>query len=165
MPSVDDVSGEVQLAALREIAEMEDSLSGQIESYQDLLELSRAKRDAVLRWEVTRLDEIIKREEALLCRVASLEEGRLSLQRRIASHVGICPEDLTIEKVIEGLPCEDSRRWRELAHRLREILNELKTVNDLNRELLQRSLSYIRFFLGMLGLDREEPHILLDRQV
>lgn len=148
-----------------DVAEMERVLLKQAGAYRELLELAKDKREVILARQTDRLNDIIRDEHALLSRTAALEELRFEVQQRIARRTGLETEALTAVAIIEMLEPGEVQRWQETIEELKGVLSELKAVNDLNRELLGRFLSYVRFLLQVMRVQTGLQNTLIDRQV
>ncbi len=130
---------------------MESLLDRQLELYQSLVEMSHRKQQVLVRSDLQELESIIKAEQALLWQAGKLEESRLALQGEMAAAAGLKPEELDLSKLAELAGEPFASRYRSLQGRMVALMDRLGTINKLNMELIEQSLSYINFSLELLS--------------
>ena len=130
-------------------------LDEQAEVYESLVELSRRKQRIIVRGGSGEFEAILEGEQALVWQAGRLEEMRLGLQQRLAGHLNLSPEELTMSRVLER--CEEPMggRLKALQKRIFSVLGELGRLNEVNTQLLKKSLSYIT--AAMEVLNRDQP--------
>lgn len=111
--------------------------------YDELLQLSKDKKDAIVQGDVARLDAVIAAEECLLVHLGGLEQQRGRAIETLAGQLGIMPEEMSLS----GIPWQDEdQRNRMLALQadFGRTLDAVRQVNDVNAQLLGMHLAYVQ---------------------
>ena len=72
------------------------------------------------------------------------EDERISLTIDLAAQVGETVNTLKMEDVIRKLDKEEAKAFSEVKKRLEAILGKVKALNEINNQLLNNSLNYIK---------------------
>ncbi|AUG56248.1 MAG TPA: flagellar protein FlgN [Ruminiclostridium sp.] len=123
--------------------------------YEEILKLSREKKDIVIEGKVAELEKITKIEQSLVVNLGKLETLREKCVEEIADQLNIKPSELTITELSKHLNEENSKKLIECKTKLENILKELKEINQLNSKLIKNSLDYIDFSLNILSAASE----------
>ena len=119
--------------------------------YTDMLELSAQKKDIVIKNNIEGLREITAKENGLIGRSQRFERKRVELLKDIATVLNKPPEMVTMEFALEVIGDRpETQEVKDAVYELRTVLNELKGVNDLNKELIQDSLEYIDYSMNII---------------
>lgn len=117
----------------------------------DLSVLGRKKSQALVAGKMDQLDVLLRGEQALVFQMGRLEERRLNLQLEMAAQLGIHSSQLTLDRIVQGVPDDDAVRCREVAEHYGRTAGELAETNQLNTELIQQAMAYVDFSLQLLG--------------
>lgn len=126
-------------------------LKREIEIYGKLLKISKDKTEIIAKEKVTELENITKLEQTFVSDIGKLETQRDEIVRNLSNDIGINASDVTISSLIKHLDLEKAQKLEFCKNKLLEIINEIKTVNDLNSKLIQNSIDYINFSLNVLS--------------
>lgn len=122
-----------------------------LREHEQLLALAKRKKDVLIKGDMQALNDMVKDETAFVHRIERLEAERLGAGRLIAIRLGIPVEQLTAEKVsaLAETP-EESDRMLQLTDGLRDVIAQLKQVNDLNKQLIEQSLQFVQNSIEVL---------------
>jgi len=126
-------------------------LEAQSDIYRALVELAAKKRQVLVDGSLEGLNAVVRAEQALLWRAGRFEERRAALQERLASELGVAPGEMTLQTLVDHLQDKDAARCRRLSRQLRESVDQLQQVNQVNRELITQSLAYVNLSLRLLA--------------
>ena len=132
------------------LMELTDIMTEEKNIYDELLEISKNKKNIIVEGNVDELERITKTEQSIIIELAKLEDKREDNIQRIANVIGIKPEDLTISKLVEHVDHETGKKLRDMRETMMKALRELKDLNALNSKLINSSMEYIEFSLGLL---------------
>lgn len=132
------------------LMELTDIMTEEKNIYDELLEISKNKKNIIVEGNVDELERITKTEQSIIIELAKLEDKREDNIQRIANVIGIKPEDLTISKLVEHVDHETGKKLRDMRETMMKALRELKDLNALNSKLINNSMEYIEFSLGLL---------------
>ncbi|MDR0273533.1 MAG: flagellar protein FlgN, partial [Clostridiales bacterium] len=127
------------------IDQLVDVLKNQTERHNELYGLSLEEKDAIVKNDIESLQNLVKLKNMVISQNNRLEKQRISLVNDIAEVTGNKKDDISLADVIEILkeqPAEQEK-IREAGTALRESVNKLKEVNDLNKSLLESSLEFV----------------------
>lgn len=129
---------------LTEILDKEASI------YEAILKLSREKTDIIANGKVTELEGITRVEQSMILQLGQLENEREKIVGEIAAQQGTAAEDITISKLGEILPKEQSEELKNRQQKMTGIINDLRHTNEVNSKLIKNSLDYIDFSVNVL---------------
>jgi flagellar biosynthesis/type III secretory pathway chaperone len=133
------------------VSQLLDILSEQTQRYEELLGLSTEKRDAIVKDDIEYLQKITNLENIVVSQTQKLERKRLEIMKDIADVMGKRNVELTLEALVGLLDGqEEQKKLKEAGKRLRNILDELAAVNDLNASLIQNALEYIEYSVNVM---------------
>ena len=121
-----------------------------LETYQQVLDLSRHKRDILVTVKTQELDAITKKEELLIIKLGKMEQERQAALAAIASANGVNKEDLTIKKLAKMAEKPTSGQLAAMGEEFTQITEELASLNKLNTRLIQQSLDFVNYNLNIL---------------
>lgn len=126
-----------------------DILRQETEVQKKLLKQSQEKRDAIIKNEVAMITEIVKAEAHLIDEAGRLEAKRVEELEGLAKALNMPIEEITLS----GLSAQASPRQKiqisALQNAMRQILEELTKLNDINRMLIDTQLEYINFTIDV----------------
>lgn len=141
------------------IDELIDVLDKEEKEYQDLILLSRQKTPVIVKGDLDKLQKITEAEQYVVGRVTKLEKKRTEVTKDIAIVLGKDEESIKLIDIIDLLQSqpEVQRKLIEVYERLKVTMQEIKTVNDLNKSLITDSLEFIEFNLNLVRGVYQEP--------
>ena len=145
------------MASLME--ELLEVLSEEEALYEALAELGEVKRDAVIKADIPKLEEITEQEQDAASALLNLSNKRTQVLNDMATVLGKDPEKMTISKMIgylENQPVEQAK-LAERRDRLLEVGTRMRTINQQNEALLKQALEMVEFDLTLLRSMRQAP--------
>lgn len=140
-------------------------LGEQNELYTQLVELSKEKKDVLIKNDIDALQKINSSENAIVGRSQRLERSRISTLHDIASVLNQSPDTLTLSALadlIEGQP--EYQDLITISDGLRTTIETLKEANDLNNTLIQNSLAYVEFSMNVTHSYMEQTPTTYDNR-
>lgn len=138
---------------LLDVIEKEDN------HYRRLIALSTEKKDAIVGSDIRKLEEITNEEQEVTSILKNLETKRTEVLGDMAVVLNQDPETLTVPKMITLLEKQpkEQKALSDLRDRLRHTLDEMSTVNEQNRILLEQALEMVNFDLTLFKSLRQAP--------
>lgn len=129
------------------------------DTYQELVDLSDVKREAIIHGKVDELEGITAREEEISNRLKSLETKRTNILKDMAVVLGHDGEQMTVTNVIEqlGTQPKEQQALTEARDRLVETASQLQFANQQNSILLQQALEMVEFDLTLFKSLKQAP--------
>ncbi|MGF7397325.1 flagellar protein FlgN [Thermoanaerobacterium thermosaccharolyticum] len=128
------------------IDELIDVLNGEMLLYKDLLDISTKKTDVIIHGKIQELDNMTKIEGNIICKLSMLEEER----EKILSGYDDTGE-ITISELCKMLPEDDSKKLKKIQKEFESLLKALNDRNELNKSLLQQSIEYVNYSIGLIS--------------
>ena len=127
--------------------------------YRKLIGLSTDKKDAIIKGDIRRLEDITNEEQDVTSILKNLETKRSGVLADMADVLGQDAETLTVRKMIDLLEKQpnEQKKLSDLCDRLRHTLDEMSAVNEQNRVLLEQALEMVA---NSQSEDREELRTL-----
>ncbi|WP_341875778.1 flagellar protein FlgN [Defluviitalea saccharophila] len=124
--------------------------------YRNLLEMSKEKTDILVAGDTAALQELTKKEQAVVSKTARLEKNREQVIEDIALVLNEDKKSLTISKLLERLKNsgEESQRLKKVQLEMQNVLDDLKRSNEQNRLLLNQSMEMIDFTINAIQSKR-----------
>jgi flagellar biosynthesis/type III secretory pathway chaperone len=133
------------------IDQLADVMKEQTERHNELHGLSLEEKDAIIQNDIDALQNLVNLKNMVISQNNRLEKQRISLVNDIAEVMGQKSDDLSLSDVIEILTDPaDQEKLREAGTILRESLNRLKEINDINKSLLESSIEFVEYSLNAL---------------
>ena len=136
-----------------------DVLEKECSEYEGLLTLSQNKTPIIVSGDLVKLQKITDDEQELVSRIANLDKTREEVTADIANVLNKDVNTLKLTNLIEmlaGRPAE--RNALAKAHdSLREVVNDLKRVNEQNDELLRNALEMVEFEMNLIQASKSAP--------
>ncbi len=128
-----------------------DVLEKQTVLYEELLLLAKEKQKVIINNDVELLKQITSAEVVITNKAQKLEKERMESVSDIAMVLGKSEKDLTIYKIVDLVNTEDDKaKIRNVANKIKLVMDELKIENDNNHALLETALEYINFNLNVV---------------
>ena len=134
-------------------------LQTETSTYQELVDLSDVKREAIIHGRVEELEGITAQEEEISSRLKNLETKRTNILKDMAVVLGHDGEQMTVTIVIEKLGSQpkEQQALTEARDRLVEIASRLQFANQQNSILLQQALEMVEFDLTLFKSLKQAP--------
>lgn len=134
-------------------------LQTETSTYQELVDLSDVKREAIIHGRVEELEGITAQEEEISSRLKNLETKRTNILKDMAVVLGHDGEQMTVTIVIEklGFQPKEQQALTEARDRLVEIASQLQFANQQNSILLQQALEMVEFDLTLFKSLKQAP--------
>ena len=134
-------------------------LQTETSTYQELVDLSDVKREAIIHGRVEELEGITAQEEEISSRLKNLETKRTNILKDMAVVLGHDVEQMTVTIVIEKLGSQpkEQQALTEARDRLVEIASQLQFANQQNSILLQQALEMVEFDLTLFKSLKQAP--------
>lgn len=134
-----------------------DILQELLAIHTQLLQLSNAKKDALVEVDVPRIEEITKQEETIIIEVGKLEKMRRTMVMQLAKKLNLAENECTITTLIECADNDIKPKLAGLNKQLNEVLVNLKHNNDINTKLIEQSLTIINFNINVMTQSTTGP--------
>jgi hypothetical protein len=122
----------------------------QIVSAERLLRIVLAQRDAIRRQDVeTILTQLTEVQTEMANRV-QLERERDELLEDASRRLGVAPETVDLDGLIENVPAEEAEIIRARSRQLRGLFGEVAAIHAQNRVLIRQELSFLDHLIRML---------------
>ncbi len=133
------------------IYELLDVLKEESKLYDELVDLSKIKKDYVIKNDTDNLKELTSKENLMAGKIQRLERKRLSLIKDISYVLNEKESNITLASlanIISDKP--ESQELKNVAEHLKQTLSELKQLNEQNRVLIENALEYIDFSMNVI---------------
>jgi len=135
----------------KEVSSVIEILGNEYDYYKDMLELSKSKKKIIVEGKVTELDKIVKLEQNMILNIGQLERKREETVVKLCKELELNGGTTNISELLQVLQPEHKKRLEDMQLKLRGILSELKTINDINGHLIEQSLEYIDYSINLLA--------------
>jgi len=128
-----------------------DVMNEQVERHKELHGLSLEEKDAIIKNDIETLQKLVNLKNMVISQNNRLEKQRISLVADIAEVLGLKGQELDLAALVDLLDGQvEQAGLREVGKRLKEIVTELKEVNDINKELLETAIDFVEYSLNAL---------------
>lgn len=125
------------------------ALSKECEIYEDLLVIAKDKRQIIIDGRTKKLDAMTKREQTLVLSLGKLEEIRAKIVNEILKEKNIVSVN-SINELFRYFSDEERMEAAKLRATLKNTVDEIRSENGTNEQLLKQSLDMINFNLNLL---------------
>ncbi len=132
------------------INELTDVLEKEAALYNELLSISRRKTPVLVEGKVAELENITKEEQSLVLQLSELENRREKLMEEVSGKMSIKPENLTVTELVKHVGNRQGERLDKVRKHILDVIEELRSTNQLNAELVRNSLDFINFSLNLI---------------
>ena len=119
--------------------------------YEEFAANSRDKTKIIIGGNIGELENLNRQEEFLIARVRKAEETRERIVSELARRFGVKERELTVAGLLKSGRCSQPEKLKVCQDKMTRVLNELKSLNELNARLIENSLEYIAFSLNLLA--------------
>jgi hypothetical protein len=123
----------------------------EINLYRDLVEHARRKTALLVQGSVDAILESNKIEESFNSKLRALEMEMARLCQELSRTFQIPREEFTLMKLAESIEQPRALEIRSQTTLFRNIVRQLKSVNQRNRTLIEKSLHYSRGLLAIFS--------------
>lgn len=140
------------------IDELVMALEKEYDIYMELSEIADRKKQIIIDGKIKELDKITIKEQGLAMSLVKLEGFREKIIDKIMIELKVTNVE-TITELITMLDDESKRKLSKTKNKLIDVIGEIKGKNDLNGQLIEQSLKYIDFNMGLLaGLEDDNKY-------
>lgn len=142
------------MASLME--ELIDTLDREDRLYADLIPIQEEKIRAIIANDLDSLSRLQGQEQVLVDQVGNLENKRLHVTEDIATVLGIKPEEMNLEKLVNKLNNQPKEKetLEKLHDRLKQTMGRLQELNLQNKKLLTEALEMVEFNMNVIRSTR-----------
>lgn len=133
-----------------------DLLGSGRQLYAQMVALSQAKRKAILGNQIDELDRAVRDEQNQLVRLQEWERNRKKCADELALKLGLAPEELRINDIIDAAPEYERPRLNARYQELLAVVQEQVAVNDQNRVLIESRLEYVNVMVDTMRGDSQD---------
>ncbi len=133
----------------KEVNAVIDILNKEYSYYADILELSKSKKKIIIEGKVAELDKIVKLEQDMIFNIGQLERKREEELSKLCKAFDMDSTKVTISDLTKVLQPESRKKLEDIQGKLEDIFSELKTVNDINGQLIEQSIEYIDYSINL----------------
>lgn len=134
------------------------TLETMIEAHSRLLEVANEKRNVLVSGKTHGLQALVHKESLYIDEIQKLEEDRKQQVQNYMNIQGVTGQSFTLDELMKMIKAPGEQAvLQSIAKQLRSLIQELSHVNESNQQLIQSSLSYLQYSIGMHV--RKEPAI------
>jgi flagellar biosynthesis/type III secretory pathway chaperone len=147
--------GDKKMESLKHIIQ---TLETMIESHTRILDLAKEKRTVLVDGQISELKTLVYRESMCADEIQKLEQQRKRFVQEYMGQKGITSHSFTLEELINSQDNASTKSTlTSIAKKLRTLVEDITHINESNQQLIQTSLSYVQYSIGMHV--RKEPAI------
>ena len=135
----------------KEVNAVIEILRNEYDYYKDMLEMSKSKKKIIVEGKVADLDKMVKLEQNMIFNIGQLERKREQEVAKLCKTLELNSSNITISELMQVLRPELKKELEDTQNKLRETLSELKSVNDINGQLIEQSLEYIDYSINLVA--------------
>lgn len=127
--------------------------------YEKLLGLSMKKTPVIVAGDLVNLQQITDEEQIVVGRINHLDGKRNEVIKDIANVMNKDVETLKLVNLIEMLESrpQESNRLAAVHDKLKEVVGNMKRVNEHNRELIANAMELVEFDMNMIQAMKSAP--------
>lgn len=135
---------------MESLKKLKQILRKMVDVHQRLLDLGREKRVILVEGKISLLQNVVNQESLLVDQIQKLEEERKHLIECYLQEAGVSPGSSTMDSIMQSLKDQLERSiLLSIVEQLRALVKEINFINDSNQQLVQMSLSYIQYAIGI----------------
>ena len=134
-------------------------LESEKEQYQRLAELSKEKKQVIVKADVPALEKIVDIEQNITNKIQNLDNRRKKVMHDMAVVLNKPEDGFTISTIIEMLDSqpEEQQQLKNVKNQLETALEEVRKINGQNQILLNQALDMVEFDLTLFRSMRTAP--------
>jgi len=125
------------------------ALEKEEEIYQDILDLSLKKKQAIIDGDVKNLEKIVNKEKALAMSLIKLDNIRVRIVNEILKENNVDSVE-NITELSEYINPMAKEKILKLKSKLNHVIKKVKNENELNKDLVEQQLDYIQFNIDLM---------------
>lgn len=133
------------------VAELLGLIREEIQLYRDLIEHARRKTALLVQGSVQAILESNKVEETFNIKLRMLEDEVTRLCRELCQKFSMPREEFTLLKLAEGCEKPVAEEIKSQTGLFKNLVEQLKSVNQRNMRLIESSVTYSRGLLDLLA--------------
>lgn len=118
--------------------------------YRGILELSRRKREILISTKAQELGPVTSQEEFLIRQLGKLEASRRDTLCDLADIYQLNKDQLTLENLRQLADPENAEKLASIASEFDLVIKELTPLNQVNSELIQQGLTFVKYSINLL---------------
>ncbi|GKU76826.1 flagellar protein FlgN [Paenibacillus sp. L3-i20] len=139
------------------ISNITDILQQQLKLYGRLLECEEMKKEMIINNQVVELNVLTQKQKLLTAKADELETSRLLATAKYFRDSGLRTRSGILSDLIKSVYNPDEKQQlTRLYDDLSALLKRLKQTNEVNQQLIQQSLDFINFSIGLMIEDPNE---------
>ena len=141
------------------IEELIDTLKKENEEYGRLLDLSKRKAAVIVARDIPALEKITDDEQTVVSTISNLDAKRAEVTKDIADVINKDVESLKLSVLIDLLSKQpnEQKALSDVHDRLKVTVDNVRRINESNRQLIDQSLEMVEFDLNMMRAMRQAP--------
>ena len=141
------------------IEELIDTLNKENDEYGKLLELSGQKAAVIVARDIPALEKITDDEQTVISNISNLDAKRAEVTKDIADVINKDVESLKLSVLIDLLSKQpnEQKALADVHDRLKVTVDNVRRINESNRQLIEQSLEMVEFDLNMMRAMRQAP--------
>ena len=127
--------------------------------YVKLIALSNEKTGTIIKGDLEALDSITAREQEVVAVIQKLEKTRMQTMKDIEEVTNHKGEELKLPDLIEMMKSRPAEKaaLEDIHGKLKVTMEEMRKINDRNRELLENALEMVQFDMNLLQSLKTAP--------
>ena len=127
--------------------------------YRQLIDFSNEKTNVIIKGDLEGLDRITASEQEVVAQIQKLEKTRMQTMKDIEEVTNHKGGELKLPDLIEMMKSRPSEKaaLEDIHGRLKVTMDEMKKINDRNRELLENAMEMVRFDMNLLQSLKTAP--------
>ncbi|MUG23688.1 flagellar protein FlgN [Paenibacillus macerans] len=140
------------------IQQLIDVLASLDDLHRNMLEVGEVKKSALVRNDIEKLIQVMNQESKILKQIEQREAERIEACQAILLEKGIKSRlNLTVTELTRLVfDTEEKQKLQQVQSSLSQTLEQLKRLNELNQKLIEQSLTFIDYSLGLFGGETQE---------
>lgn len=138
---------QAEAALKRALGMLEATLRRQIGLHRAMREVAEAKRESIIKGDITLLEETVAEERKLVAEIEEEESKRLAVVPMVKRGLDMPEGEDRLSDLIGRLPEPERGRLAMVRLELKEIIEECRRLTRHNAELLKASLEHVESFL------------------
>jgi hypothetical protein len=130
---------------------MRDHLERQLGSARRLLRIVLAQREAIQRQDVETVLAQLSEVQTEMATRTQLEQERDVILEAAARRLGVAPETIGLDALLELVPAPEAGELRQKSAELRGLFQEIALVHGQNRVLIRQELSFLDHLIRILS--------------
>ncbi len=131
--------------------ELIDHLTKELKFYLELEKVLIEEKNAISNFEYEKLNELNIKKEGILLNIIEIKNQRNQLIEKICREFRINPDEFNLSFLIDISSNKLKKRYKNLKNDLTSIAEKIKSINEVNKYVLETSLNFIQKSLQLLN--------------